>query len=218
MHWRSSYWVIEQNLMGMQAYSAIGIGTCGAILEVPLDMHPASGQLGSDLMMASSKQIDVIKNISFRLPYLPVFQPCFLKIRGPDSPHRRFTLIRSGIVGETLVLYGIPKDEVPQFPAFLRKSLVCNGPVVFLDLARAEHLRESAQGLVGPGEYHDAAGGPVQPVRQTQKHVARLVVLHLQIMFDIVGKRDVPGLVRLDYLPGELVHEYQVIVLVEDPG
>lgn len=75
-----AYRMGEHDFVGMQTDAAVGIGAREAVLEVSLDMHPAGGKLGPDLVVSSGQQVDVIELISLRLPYLPVLQSCKLKI------------------------------------------------------------------------------------------------------------------------------------------
>ena len=83
-------------------------------------------------------------------------------------------------------------------------------------LVLGKHLIEPRQGLARLGKKNDAAHRTVEPMNHTEKDVAGLLILLLQISFHKIRQRDIAGLVSLHDVPCFLSDSNQMIVLVDN--
>ena len=85
-----------------------------------------------------------------------------------------------------------------------------------MDLSFAEHLVESAQRLLGACKYNQSADGPVEPVYDTEKDVARFLVFLLDIILHNVRERSIARFVFLDDFSAFFVYDDNMVVFVND--
>ena len=78
-----------------------------------------------------------------------------------------------------------------------------------------KHLVEARQRLAGTSKDDKTAHRSVQPVGNTQKHIARLGIFRLDIIFDKFAKWPVTRLVALHNLARSLIDNYYMVVFVE---
>ena len=85
-------------------------------------------------------------------------------------------------------------------------------------LAFAEHRRKAFEGLGGLGEYDYSADRAVEPVRDAHEYLTRLAVTLRDEGLEGLRQAFVACPVSLDDLACPLVHDQQVVVLVQDPA
>lgn len=91
-----------------------------------------------------------------------------------------------------------------------------DGMVSLVHVATSKHFVEPRERFGSACENHKAAHGAIESVHGAEKDFAGLVVLLLDIGFDLVGQRSIAGFVALNDFAGGLVDNDHVIVFVED--
>ena len=84
-----------------------------------------------------------------------------------------------------------------------------------MNLATSNHLIQASECLRGLGEHHSATHGAVDAMHHAQKHIAWLVVAHLNHRLDVILQRLVCLAVGLNELAAALIDNYYMVVLVE---
>lgn len=91
-----------------------------------------------------------------------------------------------------------------------------NRPIRFLHGVVREKCVHAFQRLAGARENHHTRGGAVQTMGDTQKDVARFVVLLFEIGLESVGQGHIAGFVSLHKVVASLVDNEQVVVFKEN--
>ena len=91
-----------------------------------------------------------------------------------------------------------------------------DGMVSLVHVATSKHFVEPRERFGSACENHKAAHGAIESVHGAEKDFTGLVVLLLNIGFDLVGQRSIAGFVALNYFTGGLVDNDHVIIFVED--
>ena len=87
-----------------------------------------------------------------------------------------------------------------------------------MHLTLAEHRRKAFEGLRGLGEHDYPADRAVEPVRDAHEYLTRLAVTLRDEGLEGLRQAFVACPVSLDDLACPLVHDQQVVVLVQDPA
>ena len=85
-----------------------------------------------------------------------------------------------------------------------------------MHLSIGEHTVEAREGLRRSGENDEATDRTVETMDDAEKDVARLLILLLDILAHEVCQGHVASLVALNNLAGSFVHNYNMIILVDD--
>ncbi|CDF22225.1 unknown [Prevotella sp. CAG:617] len=155
----------------MQADAAVGVAARRPVFQVPLNGASHGRQLAAYLMMTPREQLDLKQIITVALRNKPVGQFGQLAARHLLP------------VGVALVLPLVARKPVLQ-PSFQsRRRLTHNGPISLFNLmSLAEQGIHALQGFAGTGKNHASAHRAVEPVRNAQKHGARLGVTFLDVI------------------------------------
>ena len=129
--------------------------------------------------------------------------------------HRLFAARHLLAVGISLVLLFVACEPVCEGARWLCRGGAYNGVVRLADFAsHAKHFVESCQGLAGACKHYHTADGTVETVYNTQKNLAGLVVLVLDVSLHLVDQCAVARFVTLHNLAGSLVDDDDVVVFV----
>ena len=186
-----------------QRDAAVGVRARRTVFQVAPDGTAHGRQLTADLVVAARQQAHLQEAVA-----VAVANDAVVKYR----------LLRPGLfcsVGIALVLLLVAHQPVGQRALGLAGRVLHNGPVGLVHLALGKHPVQSAQRLRRAGKDHQSAHGPVEPVHHAQEHVARLLVLLLQIVLHQLRQRPVARLVALHYFAALLGDDDDMVVLVD---
>lgn len=91
-----------------------------------------------------------------------------------------------------------------------------DGMVSLVHVAPPKHFVEPRERFGSACENHETTHGAIESVHGAEKDFAGLVVLLLDIGFDLVSQRSIAGFVALNDFAGGLVDNDHVIVFVEN--
>ena len=167
------------------------------------------GELGADLMGAAGDELTLHQGQA-----VADLQGLVEGDGSPPAGHRR-------LVDGDLVLALVLGEEALQLALRRVHAAVDGTQVVLFDLPVLDFLVHDAQGLGGLGGDDDAAGVPVDAVAQGGGEGVFLPGVPLLFLIKVgldVGDEgvDVLPLVRVDQQAGALVHQEDVLVLIDD--
>lgn len=198
-----AYGVLETDAPGVQANRASWVAARCAVFQVALDAAADGCQLAAYLVVASRVEIYLQECISVAFAYGSIVQ------------HGKFRSRLFSLEGVRFVLLLVARKVVAQFCGRLLRRRAYYGVVSFLYTPLAKHLVQPFQSLARTCKDADAADGSVQTVWYAQEDCSGFGACLLYIGFHLVAQRAVAGLVALDDFTGSLVHDYNVVVLVE---
>ena len=187
----------------MKTDAAVGITPLRAVFKVAFYRATDCRQLAAYLVMAACLKVHFQERIVLTLSQRLVGQDCLLGVLGAGF----------GNIGFVLRLVA---DEPVFKPCFRYLWLSLHyRPIGLFDLLMAlEHGIEPRKRFGGAGKEDYPACRTIQPVRHTQKDLARLVVLGFDIRLDGFRQRCIAGFIALHDLVAGLVDGYNMIVFV----
>ena len=190
---------------GMERYGCVGEGIRSAILDVPDDRAAYRRQLGADLVVPSSMEVDLQQRLPLgRLSY------------GLVLKHRLLCLLCPLRDRVALILISIAKESVCKGRSRALRATFDEGEVDLLKVVPAtEGIIESGECLACAGKEYHPAHRSIEPVYHSEEDGAGLVVLLLYIGFAGLHKWFITGAIPLDDLTGSLGDSEQMVVLVE---
>ena len=200
----SAHGVGEGDAVALQADATVGVAALGSVLEVALDGAANGGELAADLMLAAGDEVHFEQMVAVGAGQQSVVEHSF---------HRSLARMQAGVGFVVLFHAGEPVGECG---AVVRRPVLDDGPVGFVDLTAAEELVHASEPLAGACQHHQPAGGPVDAVREAAEHVAGLVVFFFYPLPDDVHQGHVACAVALHELADGLVDDDDVIVFVND--
>ena len=180
-------------MMSQQANTAVGIAALSAIFQVTLYRTAHMGKLTAYLVVASGHEIYFQQTVMIRLTDEPVLQYGFLRMG-------HFV-----VVSIALVLLFISYKPVGQCTFGLWREVLCDCPIGLMHFAITKHLVQSCQCFRGFGKHNKSCHGSVKPMNHTEKHISRLLILLLEIAFDIFRQWHIAGFVALHNLTTMLI-------------
>ncbi len=198
----------ELYVPGMQRDAPIRIGAWRPVFQVALydAAHPC--QLAAYLVMPAREQLHLDEVVALRRAEIAVAQPRELGVAVPAA----------GLGYEGLVEFLVADEPVLKLALRGRGGGAAEGPVCLVYLTVPEHRRHPLQRLGCLGEHDDAADRPVKAVGYAHEHAAGLAVTLRHEGLHRLGQALVTRPVALDYLSRPLVHDKQVVVLVQYPA
>lgn len=189
----------------MERYGCVGEGIRSAILDVPNDRAAYRRQLGADLVVPSSMEVDLQQRLPLgRLSY------------GLVLKHRLLCLLCPLRDRVALILISIAKESVCKGRSRALRATFDEGEVDLLKVVPAtEGIIESGECLTCAGKEYHPAHRSIEPVYHSEENGAGLVVLLLYIGFAGLHKWFITGAIPLDDLTGSLGDSEQMVVLVE---
>ena len=187
----------------MQADTSVRVGTLGSVFQIAFNRTSYSRQLAAYLMMPSRFEVYLQKRVVFALNECFITQDSLLGVFG--------TWLRQ----ISLVMLFATNQPVFETRFRLVWRTLDNRPIgLFYLVMCLEHSVEPRQSLACSGKEHYPARRSVQTMRHTEKDLAGLVVLLLDIGLDHFTQRRVARLVALHNLIAGLVDGNNMVVLV----
>ena len=194
----------------MEADTAVGIGAWSTVFQVSPDGCLGSGQLAAYLVVPAGVEVYFEQSVAFGAGYLVVVE------------YGAFAAGHFAEMGIGFVLPFVAGEVVYELHGVARAGAGCglrgegyDGVIGLSYLSVPEEFAHPRQGFAGAGKYYNAADGAVEPVDYAEEYLAGLGVFFLDVAFYGVAQGAVAGLVALYDFACGLVHDNQVVVLVE---
>ena len=194
--------VHKRYVMGQQINVATRIAACRTILQIAFDGAAHLGQLTPNLVVSACEQVDFQQMIVLRSRNELVVQDGLLR-------PRHFVVIRI-----TLVLLLVFEQPVCERCLGLRRTILRDGPIGLVHLARPKHVVQPRQCFRCFGKHHQARHGTVETMHHAEVNIPRLVVLFANILPHNVREWHIARLVALNDFATLLVDNNNVIIFV----
>ncbi len=91
-----------------------------------------------------------------------------------------------------------------------------NGPIGLPDFSLCKKAVHSCEGLASAGEDSHPTHRPVEPVNNTEKHIARLAVSVFDVSLDHIAQGRIASLISMNQDASRLVHGNKMVIFVND--
>ena len=195
--------MFERDEAGVEGDGAVVVAARSAIFEVALDGASDVGQLAANLMMTACMEVDIEEVVAtVGDGNFSVFEARQLGVGSCGAEDIAFI---SFLILDKPVLEGTDR---------LRRGVLHDCPVVFLELAGAHLLHHAAESLGGFSEEDNTRDRTVETVDDATIDLARFMVAFLDELLHEISQTGVASLVTLCNLAREFVDSQQVVVLV----
>ena len=167
------------------------------------ELHLVGEQWTAYLVMTAREEVDLQKMVVVTVGYHLILQDSFL---------RPWHLM---VVGVALVLFPVACEPVCERAFGLRRHLVGDRPIGLVHLPFAEHVVQPRQCFGRAGKDDKARHGTVKAMHHPEEHIARFVVLRLDIFLHRLRERTVAGLVALHDLTTLFIDDDDMIIFVK---
>ena len=118
------------------------------------------------------------------------------------------------IVRIRFVLLLISYQIMHQFSFRFFRTILHDCPVCLFDLSIPEHLIQTRQSLARLGKNDQSAHRTIQAMSHSQKNIARLRILLLEILLHCFRQRCITRFITLHNLRGRLIHHNDMVVFI----